>query len=246
MASLTLRIARAADERRFFLAMSILMLATVLVGFGRSFFLRAWFPDHPAPPESVFYWHGAVFAGWYLLLVVQSTLIAAGRVATHRVLGRAGAALAAVMVVLGSYAALVAAGREGGFIGIPVPPLAFLAIPFVDMLVFPILVGCAIAKRNVAQTHKRLMLIASTSMLGAAVARLPFDFIPPAGPIAFFGLTDVFLVAIVVWDFATRGRIHSATLWGSAFVVVSQVLRLMMSGTEPWLAFAGWAVRLVN
>jgi len=64
--------------------------------------------------------------------------------------------------------------------------------------------------------------------------------------IAFFGLTDLFLVAIVVWDFATRGRIHSATLWGSAFVVMSQVLRLMMSGTEPWLAFAGWAVRLVN
>lgn len=188
MASVTLRPARMADERRFFLVISILMLATVFAGFSRSFFLRAWFPDHPAPVEPVFYWHGALFAAWYVLLVVQSALVSAGKLSTHRALGRAGGVLAAVMVVLGGYAALVAAGREGGFIGVPVPPLAFLAIPLTDMAVFGILVACAIAKRNVAQTHKRLMLISSASMLAAAVVRLPFDFIAPAGPVAFFGL----------------------------------------------------------
>ncbi len=245
MASVTLSPARVTDERRFFLAMAILMLATVLVGFARSFFLRAWFPDHPSPAETVFYWHGALFATWYLLLVGQSALITAGRIATHRALGRAGGVLAAGMVVLGGYAALVAAGREGGFIGIPVPPLAFLAVPLTDMVVFAILVACAIAKRNVAQTHKRLMLIASTSLLAAAVVRLPFDFIEPGGPLAFFGLTDLFLLALIAWDLVTRGRIHPATLWGSALLVASQPLRLMMSGTEPWLAFAAWAVNLV-
>ena len=50
------------------------MLLTVFAGFARSFFLRPWFPDHPSPPETAFYWHGAVFAAWFLLLLAQPLL----------------------------------------------------------------------------------------------------------------------------------------------------------------------------
>lgn len=246
MSSVAMQPARLAGERRFFMAMTVAMLATVIVGFARSFFLRGLFPDHPSPGESLFYWHGALFTGWYVLLVAQAALISSGRVASHRALGRAGGVLAATMVVVGSHVALVAAGRAGGFIGVPEPPLAFLAVPITDMLVFAVLVACAIAKRDVPQAHKRLMLIASTSMLTAAIARLPIDYSKIGGPLGFFALTDLFLIAIVAWDLATRGRIHAATLWGSLLVVVSQPLRLLMSGTELWLAFAGWAVSLVR
>lgn len=237
---------RGSGERLFYSGMALAMLLTVFAGFGRSFFLRPWFPGHPSPPEAVFYWHGAVFTAWYLLLLVQALLIAGGRVDRHRMLGKAGAVLAAAMVVIGVYVALVAAGRPGGFIGVPVPPLAFLTIPFVDMAVFGIFVACAIAKRNVPQTHKRLMLIASIGPLTAAVARLPFDFILASGPPAFFGLTDLFLLALVAWDLATRRRLHAATLWGGLLLVLSQPLRLLVSGTDGWLGFAGWAVALVR
>jgi len=237
---------RGSGERLFYSGMALAMLVTVFAGFSRSFFLRPWFPGHPSPPEAVFYWHGAVFVAWYLLLLVQPLLIAGGRVDRHRVLGKAGAVLAAAMVVIGVYVALVAAGRPGGFIGVPVPPLAFLTIPFVDMTVFGILVACAIAKCDTPQTHKRLMLIASIGPLTAAVARLPFDFILASGPPAFFGLTDLFLLALVAWDLATRRRLHAATLWGGLLLVLSQPLRLLVSGTDGWLGFAGWAVALVR
>lgn len=237
---------RGSGERLFYSGMAFAMLVTVFAGFSRSFFLRPWFPGHPSPPEAVFYWHGALFTAWYLLLLAQPLLIAAGRVDRHRGLGRAGAVLAVAMVVIGTYAALVAAGRPGGFIGVPVPSLAFLTIPIVDMALFGILVACAIAKRNVPQAHKRLMLIASIGPLTAAVARLPFDFISNAGPPAFFGLTDLFLLAIVAWDLATRGRLHPATLWAGLLLVASQPLRLLLSGTGAWLAFAAWAVALVR
>jgi hypothetical protein len=239
-------VSRGSGERLFYSGMALAMLLTVFAGFGRSFFLRPWFPGHPSPPEAVFYWHGAVFTAWYLLLLVQALLIAGGRVDRHRMLGKAGAVLAAAMVVIGVYVALVAAGRPGGFIGVPVPPLAFLTIPFVDMAVFGILVACAIAKRNVPQTHKRLMLIASIGPLTAAVARLPFDFILASGPPAFFGLTDLFLLALVAWDLATRRRLHAATLWAGLLLILSQPLRLLVSGTDGWLGFAGWAVALVR
>jgi hypothetical protein len=58
------------------------------------------------------------------------------------------------------------------------------------------------------------------------------------GPLAFFGLTDLYLVPLVIWDLMTRRRLHPATLWGGLALVLSQPLRLVLSGTDGWLAFA--------
>ena len=66
---------RASAERRFFTGMALAILATVLVGFSRSFFLRPLFPDWPSPSEMIFYVHGAVFAAWIVLLVAQASLV---------------------------------------------------------------------------------------------------------------------------------------------------------------------------
>ena len=35
-----------------------------------------------------------------------------------------------------------------------------------------------------------------------------------AGPPGFFGLTDLFIVAMLVYDLATRRKVHPATIWG--------------------------------
>jgi hypothetical protein len=49
----------------------------VCLGFSRTFFLRAWYPDwaqaHGAP-EPIFYVHGVAFAAWFLLLLAQPLL----------------------------------------------------------------------------------------------------------------------------------------------------------------------------
>jgi hypothetical protein len=79
-----------AAERRFFLAMTAALVAAVLLGFSRTFFLRHWFPDWSAahaPTEPYFYVHGALFGLWFLLLVVQAFLVIARRIALHRRLG---------------------------------------------------------------------------------------------------------------------------------------------------------------
>ena len=66
--------------------------------------------------------------------------------------------------------------------------------------------------------------------------------IPPAvvatGPLFYFGVGDVLLIALVAYDLITRGRVHPVTLWGGAFIIASQVIRLAVSGTHGWLAFA--------
>lgn len=244
MATMTTAVDPAAAERRFYTGMAIAILAVVFVGFARSFFLRPWFPDHPAPPERFFTVHGLAFAAWIVLLVTQASFVRAGRVDLHRRLGMAGAGLALAMLVLGVWGALIAAKRSTGFVDIPVPPLQFLIVPFADLLLFATFVAYAIARRGDPQTHKRAMLLATISILGAAVARLPG--LAALGPPAFFGLTDLFIVAIGVWDWRTRGRLHPLTLWGGLALIVSQPLRLAVMGTEGWLAFARWATGLIG
>lgn len=236
--------ARTAAERRFFLGMALAILVVVFVGFARSFFLRPLFPAWPSPSEAIFYVHGAAFAAWIVFLVAQASLVVGGRTDVHRVIGPFGAALAAAMVVLGTFAALIAASRPTGFIGIPVPPLSFLAIPLFDMILFPLFVGLAIAQRRNAQSHKRLILLGTIGLVPAAVARWPGVY--GGGPLLFFGLTDLFLVALAIWDFRSLGKLHPVTLWGGLLILVSQPLRLVISGTEAWLSFARWATGILG
>ena len=232
---------RGAAERRFYLVMSLAILAAVLLGFAPSFYLRPWFPDRPVPPERFFLLHGAVFTAWFVLLVVQAALVSARRTALHRRLGVYGGVLALAMVVLGAVGALIAARRPTGFVGIAIPPLQFLVIPLGDMLLFALLVGLALAWRRDLQSHKRLMLLATVNLLAAAFARWPFEF-AKGGPPVYFALSDLFILALAAWDFSTRRRLHPVTLWAGLAIIVSQPLSLAVSGTAPWLAFAGWLV----
>lgn len=226
-------------ERRFFTFMTLAVFAAVYVGFARTFFLRPWFPEHAAqfsPPEPFFYFHGAVFTAWFLVLLAQPALVGLGRTDLHRALGALGGAVAASLVVVGTVGAFIAARRPGGFIGVPVPPQQFILIPLVDMLVFAVLIGLAIARRRDPQAHKRLMLVGSIAIIDAAIARWPG--VIAFGPIAFFALTDLFLVPLVLWDLKTLGRLHPATLWGGLLVIASQPFRLWLMGTATWLALA--------
>jgi hypothetical protein len=86
------------------------------------------------------------------------------------------------------------------------------------------------------------MTLAMIGLLSAPIARLPFAFMK-AGPPAFFGLTDLFIVAMLIYDLVTRKRIHPATIWGGLLIVASQPLRLMIAGTPAWMAVAEWLTR---
>src|SRR5712671_4977973 len=75
-------------DHLFFSAMALLILATVFVGFARTYYLAGVF--HAPLPSLVIHLHGAAFSCWILLLVTQTSLVSAGRVDIHRRLGMAG------------------------------------------------------------------------------------------------------------------------------------------------------------
>ena len=148
------------------------------------------------------------------------------------------------MVLLGITGGVIAARRPGGFTGISIPPLQFMAIPFFDMVVFSSIIGTGFALRRDRDSHKRLMLIGSIAISTAALARWPPIF--RGGPPVFFGLTDLLLLPVIAWDVVSRRRLHPATLWAGLAMVVSQPVRLIVSGTAAWLSFASWLSTLAG
>jgi len=222
---------------------AVLMPIIVLAGFARSYYLKGFF-GFPALPSLLVQLHGIVMTSWVVLFVTQVTLVANGRTRTHQRLGVSGAVLAALIVIVGLLTAIAGAARGST----PGPPaLQFLAVPVFDMLVFAILVGTALyVRRRRLDIHKRLMLLAAVNLLTPAIARIPLHFIQTGGPLVFFGLTDLCLLACVAYDSVKNRRLHPAFLWGTLLIIVSQPLRLMLSGTDAWMRFATMLVGLVK
>lgn len=234
-------------ERWFYSGMAALMATTVFVGFARSYYLRPLIGASTTPGSPlltpIVHLHAVVFTGWIVLLIVQARLVAARRLGAHRRFGVAGAVGAALMVVIGTVTALHGVVRgvsPGG-----VDPHRFLAVPLFALAVFAVLVVLAVKARRDPQTHKRLILLATIALMPPALARwLVFDL--GMQPVVVLLISATLVLPLVAWDLLARGRLHPATLWGGLLVVTSIPLRLVVSGTDAWLAFAVWSVGLVT
>jgi hypothetical protein len=223
----------------FFPVMALLMGIAALAGFGPGTILHAYFPtsEPQSPVTPLLAVHGAVFGSWTVLLVVQTGLVAANRRDLHRKLGYAALALAAAMVVLGFLAGTDALHRGFSPPNAPHTPLAaaqFFAVPIGALAAFVPLVILGVVNRRRPEYHKRYMLLSTLAILTAATARIPHLTTPPL----FFGVTDLFIVEMAVYDVAMRGRPHPATLWSGAILLASQVGRLAIARAPLWLAFA--------
>ncbi len=225
--------------RPLYLAGALLALLIVLIGFARTYYLSFAF-DSPALAGPLVHLHGLVMTLWFALFLVQAALIAKRQTRLHRRLGVFGAVLASLVVIVG-VATAIGFARRGVDVGMP--PLVFLAIPLGDMFVFTVLAGSGLLLRRRTDFHKRLMLLASLSMLPAAVSRIPLDFILTGGPWVFFGLTDLCILPFVAVDTWRRRKLHPAFGWGVLLIIASQPLRLMLAGSSGWMQFAEWLVR---
>ena len=224
------------NDRLFYTGASLYLAVLTFAGFARSFYLSSWMAPSPMQPEvgRLLILHGLFFTAWMALLVVQPVLIANRRRQLHRRLGWAGAALAVAMVVFGNLAAVAA--MHGGFKGLG-DPHAFYAVPFFAIQSFAILVGLAVLWRERPETHKRLMLLAGIVIVEAATARIELAPIVAGAPFSFFVGGDLLILAGIAYDKLSRGRVHGVWIWGGAAVVASQIGKVFISQTEPWIAF---------
>lgn len=210
-------------------------LAIVFAGFARTFYLKQVFGTPPL--SALLILHGVLMTAWFVLFIVQTRLVAAGRTDLHRRLGVAGALLALAVLIAGPTVAITAAklGHSPG-----PPPLVFLVVPLMDMVVFALLVGSALLFRRRSDVHKRLMLLSCVGLLTAAIARLPFEAWRQAGIVAYFSTTILLVLACVAYDTIKHRRLHPAFAWGAGLIIVSWPLRLALTTTVTWMAFATW------
>jgi hypothetical protein len=93
------------------------------------------------------------------------------------------------------------------------------------------------------------MLVATISLMQPAIARWFIYFLaPPAvpplppGPLAVTILpgliSDILIIAAIIYDWRSRGRPHAVYFWGGAALVFVQVIRLPLGTSPGWLAFA--------
>ena len=228
-------------DRRLYLGASLIFLALVFWTFARTFYLRPFFGTPPL--SALLRIHGVVMTGWVVLLVAQTSLIAAHRVQWHRRLGVFGAVWAALVVLVGSITTLHAAAREvRGHTDFAAAQVTITSLDLLQMLFFAGFVTIAIWQRRRPDYHKRLMLLTIACMLPDALARLPVSFMTQATEAELnlrimVGL-DVFLLICVGGDTIWHRRLHPAFAWGALLFVGAFHVALYVTQTRVWIAFA--------
>jgi hypothetical protein len=213
------RIVATRSRTAVYLGMAVAFALLVFIGFAPSFYLRAQF-GRPPPPSVLVYVHGILFTTWIVLLLLQTSLVAANRVRLHRRMGVAGVVLASLMVVVGSLAQIEHTQRaiaDGTYVADHWNENYLFVIPLLAMVAFGTLVGAAVSLRRRPEAHKRLLICATIVLVFAAVGRIPGGL--TFGPLGALALTDLLLIPLVCYDIVTRRRVHPATVWGGAAVL---------------------------
>ncbi len=219
----------------FFPAMSSLLIVFVFLGFAPTYYLRT---AAAGPIPGYLHVHGAAMTAWFLLLLVQTALIATRRRAVHRRLGVAGAIVAAVIVMLNplvvvwSVPHLMADNNS-----IELTALIVVA-DLLIVAIFLALVGLAIGWRRYPETHSRMLLLASIAVSGPALGRFSISLAGTPLP-GIIGLM-VLPLLVVVHDRMMMKRVHPASAWGAAAIIGSLVISIAIANTAAGDAIVRW------
>lgn len=221
------------------------MLLFNFVGFAPSWFLKPWVESPPLAMRT--HIHGAIFSGWFIVLMIQVSLVAQRKLVWHRRLGLTSVALAVAMVVsallLLYHRTLLYHTGERGLDGTMIVVWGNLTL-LTGFVAF-VTLGYLFRKRPA--THKRLMVLASIAMMPQALGRL--GYLPSlrvfegAANNAFYALGGVLvlLTALAIHDRYAEGRIHKVTLLGGLALLL---LIPLGSAVMPMTAFGPALIQL--
>ena len=241
-------------DRWIYVFTAVSFIAIVLAGFVPDSLakLAAIHAGQRPPFPLVLHIHAVLMGSFLLLLLGQTVLVATGRRAGHMQLGVAALVLTPVIVITGfvlvptMYHAAWNAAQSA-------PPATRQSLqgtlPIIDDvlllqlrggILFSILMWIALrARSRNAGLHKRLILLAVTAVLGAAVNRL--DWLPTSFPrdtysLDFFTLLPV--APMFIWDLTRNRGVHRAWLVWAAFYVPLTVATYWLWNTPFWHATA--------
>lgn len=240
-----------AQRSRFYLALTVLLLLMVFLGFARTFYLRPFFEQPSAWQLDrlpwVYVFHGIVATAWFALLVVQSALVHSRKIGIHRKLGFAMAGVAVLLVVTGVFAVLNSTPRRVGM-GLLDPgnmaEMRAQSVPlFLDLLslvVFTLAVGTALVFRSRVSLHRTLMLVGSMAFMVVTLVRI-LGWLPGIPGSLFLPLVVVLFLlspmALLIHDWVALKRFPAYAFAGLAALVLMAGLTFVIPSTD-------WGFRL--
>ena len=229
-------------DHNFFLLFLIVCWLGVLMGFAPAVTKRMAGEAQYAAPL-ILQIHAFAFAGWLALLTIQIVLVRRLRTHQHKLLGLAGFALLPLMLVSG-YVSEIFGQRfrfDHGKSDFP-----FFIIPIFDLVAFGMLASIGLLLRKNPPAHKRMILLATTVIVGAAYARWWGDALLNVFGDDFGGMivntftgTNLILAGAVAYDLATRGRVHSVYLLGVPAIIAGELATSLIYHAPGWLPIAG-------
>ena len=221
-------------DRNFFLALVLLVWAGMVAGFGLDLVQR--FQGSTRAYPWIVYLYEIASIGWLVLLTAQLLAVRRDRQSLHARLGKLGFDLVPVLVILG-VASTIAVRRMT--LGQPDDDPQFISANLTELLGFGALAAAGHLSRGEPAAHKRLMLLA-TIYLATDASRCLWQFTIGLDLSSFWShflflnaAGDLLIVALGVYDLATRGRLHPAYMAGASWILASQTV-------ASWLYFQPW------
>lgn len=228
--------------RRFYIGLAVLMAVISVVGFWPKFF-GPLLTTGQSPLAAVVQLHGVIYSGWVLLFATQVYLVSVGRIRQHQKVGQFGIYYGLALIPVGALAAFhrfyvqLAAGIELAQAQVK------LLEPLTDITTFTAFFISAIVYRKKPEIHKRLMIVATTTLMIAPVSRLCNVFflhnsVVPY-KVAYFSIWFSPIVAAMAYDYIKRRVIYPIYPLGLvAFVILAQ--RKQLAATDTWTDIASW------
>lgn len=256
MSAVTIGIPAVRDTTRWFYAWMAGACAVIAFGgFAPTYWLQL-------PPETfvgspLLHLHSLLFSAWTLFFFMQTALVASGRVRRHRAWGLLGISLATAMVLVGIAVADEALARRLAS-GFGDRARAFQIASMSMIVLFAGFVCAGIVYVRKPETHKRLMLLATISVLPPAIARVFYlinvgmsagmrpGLAPPRtveSVLAPALIADAPILVGMIYDLRTRTRIHPAYVIGGVIMVGVHLLRAPVSTTQWWYGVADFLAR---
>jgi uncharacterized membrane protein len=228
------------SDRNFFLIFLAVCWLGVLMGFQPAVAKRlAGHPDYPAP--LILQVHALAFSAWLLLLTAQIGLIRARRPQLHMRLGLVAVGLIPLMAVSAFFSEIY----SQRFRTADPDERAFFIIAIFYVIAFTSLASAAIAARKNPSAHKRLILLATTIIVGAAYGRwwgtgLYNLFGDGYGGMLVYTYagTNLILFGALGYDLWSRGRLHKVYEIGVPLILLGEIATTIIYHSPRWVPIA--------
>jgi hypothetical protein len=226
-------------SNRFYIGLSLLVTAIAFVGFWPTYFgpLLAGTVDK----LPVIHVHAAVYVGWLAIFIAQATFAAAKRMDLHVKLGNFAIGYGVLVIAMGVTVAIAMFAVRVRAGNIEEAQMRLVA-PLSDMVFFAPLFAAAVRLRRKPELHKRLMIVATTVLLVAAVGRMTFLGRP--WPLLLVWSSPLLLGA--AYDVVRRRAVPWIYLLGVVVIALRAFGAPLFGQTAVWHDWTAWLATVVN